>query len=248
MAYNFSKPIPSLLDSYSGGGSSFKYKPALTTDNYPQQDYLSKGIIPSSSTAMQAGPLKPASNAAQNGQSGSNAYQDAYSAVKDLQAGSIPSWMGKKKEEMGEEERGLIFDYDIGGKAISARPVLPPVPQMQYSGGYGGGGGGGRGGGFGGFGFETFAGMGIPDLLGPKTIKAYTDVISRPIQSATDEIQKMEAQIALNKNTTAQEKRKEQLQRELMESTPGYTARGVWNPATMGATGINATIGGSRGG
>jgi len=124
--------IPSLVGAYSGGDSSFKYKPASTTDNYPQQDYLSKGLIPSSSVAMQAGPLKPASNAAQKGQSGSKSQQGAYEAVQDLKAGAQPSWMGKKQEEMGEEERGLIFDYDIYGKAYAARPVLPPAePQKE---------------------------------------------------------------------------------------------------------------------
>jgi hypothetical protein len=221
--------------------------PSLTTTEYAKS-YLSDGLIPSSSVAVQAGTNNPASNSAQKGQAGSQSQQDAYTAVQDLRNGLTPSWMGKTMKEMGEEERGLAFTYDLGGRAISAYAVRPPVAPIEYKGGYGGGGGGGGrgGGGFGGFGFETFAGMGIPDLLGPKTIKAYTDVISRPIQSATDEIQKMEAQIALNKNTTAQEARKEKLQRELMESTPGYTPRGTWNPKTMGS-GINAGIGGSQG-
>jgi hypothetical protein len=126
--------------AYNKDFGKMPFSPALTTEEYAKNDYLSNGLIPPSSVAMQASLLKPASNAAQKGQSGSQSHQDAYAAVQDLKAGITPSWMGKTQKEMGDEERGLAFDYDVGGKAYAAHPLHPPAPPVEYISGGGGGG------------------------------------------------------------------------------------------------------------
>jgi hypothetical protein len=54
----------------------------------PQPDILSKGFLPSSETAMQASPLNPATNAAQNGQSGADSLVKAQELIASMFAES----------------------------------------------------------------------------------------------------------------------------------------------------------------
>lgn len=64
---------------------------SLSTDDYKlgkDNDYLAN----SSQIAFQGGPINPATNAAQDGKSGSNAMQDAYKAVTDF-------WSGNQDEQ-----------------------------------------------------------------------------------------------------------------------------------------------------
>ena len=52
-----------------------------------QADILSKGMLPSSEVAMQASPLNPATNSAQNGQSGADSLVKAQELIASMFAG-----------------------------------------------------------------------------------------------------------------------------------------------------------------
>ena len=140
--------LQSIKDAYSGSGNPLqtdavgKTLDITSTKGYQPEDYVAKGLIPSSELALQS---TGATNAAQKGEAGSQQLQSAYNAVSNF----TPDWYGKTKEQLsGPLGTGLAFDYDMSGRAISAHAVSAPTPPQQdeswRGGGRGGGGGGGQ--------------------------------------------------------------------------------------------------------
>lgn len=86
---------PQSINAAPLGGYGIGFKGLGT---FPQPDILSKGLIPSSETAMQASPLNPATNSAQQSASGASALiqaQDLISSMfggetKGINTGGIP--------------------------------------------------------------------------------------------------------------------------------------------------------------
>jgi len=107
----------------------FESQPALSTTDY-FKNFLSnqESFIPSSSRAMQAGPLNPAENYAQSGERESNLHQDAHAAVMSLLNKSYQpaeSAIGKI-QSLKQAARPYTVEKGLGGEITKVVPLQRP--------------------------------------------------------------------------------------------------------------------------